>query len=434
MESVKKKGLDIELDAIARIFLSVSVLIVTLAVFLGAAGAWTGSDFLNTLHPYVFFTGFGNLAILLLNRYLTSAIYPELAVDTGRQMRYVYGVLLAVVMVSLAVYLQWPLLKALAGLLLMMIVLSPLKEIAVALSFRRMWKEVSVRYYIFDVIFLFNANLGLFTLGLKEAFPDTGLIPFFVTQSAYFLGSSFPLSISVMGFLYTYAWSRSPKKELIRQFFSIWFYIFVGGVLVFLIVILMGNYAGMMLVSHLLTIGVIALLLGFARYLYRFFTTGFRHPALAFLLSGLAMLLATSAYGIMNIYFFRPFGSEPPIREGMMWIYHSHTHAALLGWITFSFTGMVYIVIPAIVRSGGSLDLLRSDQALSRLLPAENFAAAFRQLTVAFLSATAVLLAFFLENRVLLSIAGVVFGGAVYYSKINLKKSFQRERAKKRGL
>jgi len=432
LENAETKRLDIELGSIARIFLSVSVTLVTVAVFLGALGAWTGSDVLHTLHPYIFFTGFGNLAILILNRYLTSAIYPELAIDTEKQMRYIYGVLFAVLLVSLSVWQHWPLLKAFAGLLLMVIVLSPLREILSTLSLGKIWKEVSVRYYIFDVLFLLNANLGLFTLGLKEAFPDAGLIPFFVTQSAYFLGSSFPLSISVMGFLYTYVWSRSPKREIIQQFFSIWFYIFVGGVLVFLIVILMGNYLGMMLVSHLLTLGVIALLAGFARYLYGFFHSRFRHPALAFLLSGLAMLLATSAYGIMNIYFFRPFGSFPPIREDMMWIYHSHTHAALLGWITFSFIGMVYIVIPAIVR-GGSLDILRSEEALSRLLPEGNFSAAFRQLTVALLSATAVLLGFFIESDLLLALAGLVYGGAVYYSRKNLNDAFSRQRRKKKN-
>ncbi len=406
-------------------------MLITVAVFLGAIGALMGSDVLHTLHPYIFFTGFGNLAILILNRYLTSAIYSELAIDTEKQMRYIYGVLFAVVLVFFSVWQHWPLLKALAGLLLMFIVLSPLREILSTLSLASIWKEVSVRYYIFDVLFLLNANLGLFTLGLKEAFPDTGLIPFFVTQSAYFLGSSFPLSISVMGFLYTYVWSRSPKKEIIQQFFSIWFYIFVGGVLVFLIVILMGNYTGMMLVSHLLTLGVIVLLVGFARYLFRFFHSQFRHPALAFLLSGLAMLLATSAYGIMNIYFFEPFGSVPPIREEMMWIYHSHTHAALLGWITFSFIGMVYIVIPAIVR-GGSLDILRSEEALSRLLPDSNLSAAFRQLTVALLSTTAVLLGFFLESDLLLAVAGLVYGGAVYYSVKNLKNAFSRQLQEKK--
>lgn len=423
MQGAEQNRLAIEPAAIVRIYLSVSVFIIATAAFLGAAAALTGSVFLNTVHPYIFFTGFGNLAILILNRYLISAIYPELEVDPEKQMRYIFGVLLSLFLVVLAVYLRWPFLKAIVGLFLIVVVSSAAKEIFSKLSIAGVWREVSVRYYIFDVLFLIVANLGLFALGLKEAFPESGIIPFFVTQSSYFLGSSFPLSISVMGFLYTYVWRRSSGKELVKKLFSIWSYIFVGGVLVFLITILMGNYLGMMFVSHMLMFGVIALLIGFARYLFHFFSTEFRHPALAFLLSGLAMLLAASAYGILNIYFFRWFGALPPIAEERMWIYHSHTHAALLGWITLSFTGMVYIVVPAIVRSN-SLEMLRSEKALSQLLDDVTLSRAFRQLIVAFFSATSVLLAFYLENNVLMTIAGSVFGVAVYYSRINLGKAF----------
>ncbi len=225
---------DTGLQAVVKRFFTVSVTIIAAAVFLGAAGAFTGNHFLHRLHPYIFFVGFGNLAILLLNRYLTSAIYPELAIDPAKQMRYISSVLLALAAITVAVFMEWPLLKAATGLFLMILVTGPLREIFSTLSVGKIWKEVSVRYYIFDVLFLLNANLGLFTLGLKEAFPDTALIPFFVTQSSYFLGSSFPLSISVMGFLYTYAWRGSSGRELMKTLFSLWFYIFVGGVLIFL--------------------------------------------------------------------------------------------------------------------------------------------------------------------------------------------------------
>jgi hypothetical protein len=303
----------------------------------------------------------------------------------------------------------------------MMVVAGPIREIFTTLSIPKIWKEVSVRYYIFDVIFLLVANLGLFTLGLKEAFPDQRFIPFFVTQSSYFLGSSFPLSISVMGFLYTYAWSRSSKRELVKRLFSIWFYVFVGGVLLFLIVILAEYYVGMMLISHFLLFGVMALLGSFALYLYNFFHKNFPHPALAFLLSGLALLFATSAYGIMNIYFLKGvhFGTIPPLRHDRMWIYHSHTHAALLGWITFSFIGMIYVVIPSIVHSN-SLATLRNEQALSPLLSQIVMKKAFKQLIVLLLSATAILLAFFLENDLLLGVAGFVYGCSVFYLSVNL--------------
>ena len=423
---MKRHLFDGELSSVARLFLLVSVTVVALASFVGAAGSLTGNLFLLKLHPYLFFIGFGNLAILILNRYLTAVICPELKIDPFRQVRYIYLVLLALVMITVAVAVEWPLLKALTGLLLMIVVAGPLREIFITLSIPKIWKEVSVRYYIFDVLFLLVANLGLFTLGLKEAFPHLGIIPFFVTQSSYFLGSSFPLSISVMGFLYAYAWSRSSRRELAKRLFSIWFYVFVGGVLLFLTVILAEYYLGMMLISHFLLFGVMALLGSFARYLYNFFHKNFPHPALAFLLSGLALLFATSAYGIMNIYFLKGihFGTVPPLPVDRMWIYHSHTHAALLGWITFSFIGMIYIVIPSIVRSN-SLETLRSELALSALLGEPVMKKAFRQLTVLLLAATAILLAFFLNDNTLLGIAGVIYGCTVSYLSVNLRREMK---------
>jgi len=417
---------DGELSTIARIFLSLSVTIIALASILGAAGALSGNLFLLKLHPYLFFIGFGNLAILILNRYLTAAIYPELKIDPSKQLDYIYAVLFALFMITVSIAMEWPLLKAMTGLLLIGIVVGPIREIFTTLSVPRIWNEVSVRFYIFDVLFLLVANIGLFTLGLKEAFPNSGIIPFFVTQSSYFLGSSFPLSISVMGFLYSYAWSRSSKRELAKRLFSLWFYIFVGGVLFFLIVILLENYLSMMMISHLLLFGVMALLGSFAIYLYTFFNDKFHHPALAFLLSGLALLFATSAFGIMNIYYLKGvhFGTLPPLRFDRMWIYHSHTHAALLGWITFSFIGMIYIVIPSIMRSN-SLETLRSDNALSLLVGQVVMKRAFMQLTVLLLSSSAILLAFFLSNNLLLGSAGFTYGCAVYYLRLNLRQEIQ---------
>ncbi len=424
---MKVHSYDGKLSAVARLFLSVSVIVITIASFLGAGGVMSDSHFLLKLHPYIFFIGFGNLAILILNRYLTSTIYPELKVDPLKQQRYIYTVLLALVMITIAVAMEWPLLKALTGLMLMVVVVGPIKEIFTTLSIPKIWKEVPVRYYIFDVLFLLNANLGLFTLGLKEAFPQQSIIPFFVTQSSYFLGSSFPLSISVMGFLYSYAWSKSPKRELINRLFSLWFYMFVGGVLLFLIVILAGYYLGMMLISHTLLFGVIALLGSFTVYLYNFFKQNFHHPALAFLLSGLALLFATSGFGIMNIYYLKgvAYGTLPPLHIDKMWIYHAHTHAALLGWITCSFIGMIYIVIPSIV-SANSLDPLRTDKVLSAILGENTRKKAFRQLTMLLLATTAIIVAFFFENGVLLSASGFLFGSSVYFLNINLHSELSR--------
>ena len=130
----------------------------------------------------------------------------------------------------------------------------------------------------------------------------------------------------------------------------------------------------------------------------------------------------------MNVYFIKgiPFGSYPPIRLDKMWLYHSHTHAALLGWITFSFIGMIYIVIPAIFRSN-SLQFLQGSGELSEMLQKKTMKKAFRQLTIMLLSATAILLAFFLENQILLGLSGLLFGCSVFFVIINLRSELYEE-------
>jgi hypothetical protein len=410
------------LRGISKSFLAVSVTIIALAATAGGFGVLAKHAFLLKLHPYIFFVGFGNLAILLFNRYLTAAIYPELRIDPARQRLFIAAVLVALVMVTVAVAADLPLLKAVAGFMLIVVVLFPLYEIFTTLSVAEIWNEVSVRYYIFDVIFLLVANLGLCTLGLKEAFPSNGIIPFFVTQSAYFLGSSFPLSISVMGFLYTYAWRRTEKMELAKKLFSLWFYIFVGGVLFFLVVILMGNYLSMMLISHLLMFGVIALLVTFAVFLRNWFRSNFAHPALAFMLGGLAFLLATSGFGIMNIFYGQGihFGSYPPIRGDKMWIYHSHTHSALLGWITLSFIGMIYIVLPAIQKTG-NLDLLQTGDPLEQLLDEHTMNRTFLSLAIILIAGVVIIVSFFTGEQIALGIGGLVYATAALYLLRNLK-------------
>lgn len=410
------------LRAVSRKFLTTAILLIASATLIGAIGSVTGNAFLRELHPYIFFIGFGNLTILLLNHYLISAIYPKLKVEPAKEVHLIGVVLVAIALVALALALHQPLLKSVAGLLLLYFVSEGIIGIFRSLSLSELWKELSVRYYLFDILFLFVGNVGLFTLGLKEAFPDWEVIPFFVTRSSYFLGSSFPLSISVMGFLYSYAWSRSSKRELATRLFSIWFYTFIGGVLCFLLLILLGQYLGMMLVSHLLLFGVIGLLHSFARFLNTFFHKNFPHPALAFLLGGLSLLFVTSGFGIMNIFFLKgvPFGTVPPLSIDRMWIYHSHTHAALLGWITFSFTGIAYIVVPAIMQTG-SLELLRSDKALGELLDRVVRRRAFVQLTVMLLSSLVLLVAFYLQQMAVLAVAGTVYAVALVYLLLNLR-------------
>ncbi|NTV01449.1 MAG: hypothetical protein HGB04_01500 [Chlorobiaceae bacterium] len=420
---MNRKDTGYTLRDISRLFLTFSVIVITTAALAGAFGVLSKNAFLQKIHPYIFFTGFGNTAILLLNRYLTAAIYPELTIRPERQRRYLYAISTALALVVASVLFALPLLKAAAGLLLLALVVQILFEVLSVLSVKSIWENVSGRYYFFDVIFLFVANLGLFTLGLNEAWPSNGIIPFFVTQSSYFLGSSFPLSISVMGFLYTYAWRNTPKMELARKLFGIWFFVFVGGVLFFLVVILIGQYVSMMLISHLLMFGVIALLATFAVFMNNYFRCHFAHPALAFLLGGLAFLLATSGYGIMNIYYGKGilFGTYPPIRPDKMWIYHSHTHAALLGWITLSFTGMIYIVFPAIQRTG-TLELLQSGDPLEQQLDRSTMSKAFVQLTAMLLSASVIILSLYTGEEAALGIGGITYGCSVLLLRRNLMR------------
>ncbi len=407
----------------SRSFLTFAVSVVSLAVLAGALGILSRNAFLLQVHPYLFFTGFGNAAILILNRYLMAAIYPGLSIDPRRQLRFLAAVSAALVLVVLSVLVGQPLLKAAAGLLLLALVVQPLAELLGKLPLSVIWGNVSGRYYIFDVLFLLNANLGLLTLGIREAYPANGVIPFFVTQSAYFLGSSFPLSISVMGFLYTYVWRQSPKRELARQLFSLWFYLFIGGVLFFLLMILSGQYLGMMLVSHLLMLGVLVLLVTFGAFLNGYFRTRFAHPALAYLFGALAFLFATSAFGILNIFYGKGilFGSYPPILDDKMWIYHAHTHAALLGWITLSFTGMMYIVIPVIQKTG-SLDLLENGDPLQQLLDRSTMSKAFVQLSILLLSAGGLIISIWLGRPDAVGICGLVYGAAIYQLRGNLMR------------
>ena len=64
---MKAHSYDGKLSVVARLFLFVSVTVITIASFLGADGVMMSNYFLLKLHPYIFFIGFGNLAILILN-------------------------------------------------------------------------------------------------------------------------------------------------------------------------------------------------------------------------------------------------------------------------------------------------------------------------------------------------------------------------------
>jgi len=129
-------------------------------------------------------------------------------IDARKQRRYVYAVLVSLVMITVAVFMKWPLLKAFTGLFLMVLVLGPLKEIFTTLSIPRIWKEVSVRYYIFDVIFSAQcqprslyawAQRGFFPIRESSVFLFTPVGIFSLDQVFPSVSASWDFSIPMPG-------------------------------------------------------------------------------------------------------------------------------------------------------------------------------------------------------------------------------------------
>lgn len=401
-----------------KIYLILSIYIISTAITLGALGAYLNNKILLSLHPYIFFIGFGNLSILILNRYLTNSIYPQLKINPKTKVLYIINIIIALILITFAITFKIPSLKIIVGLMLMLSSSHAIYEIFKSLSISEIWKDISARYYIFDVIFLLNAALGLFVLGLKEQFPNLSLIPFFITESSYFLGSSFPLSISTMGFIYSYS-IQDNKKGMIRKFFDYWFYIFVGGVLLFLVLILMDLYLGMMFSSNLLIVGVLIIFLIILKFLIKFYKTKFKHPTFLFLLSGVSLLLLTGIFGVMNIYYLqdREYGSR--LADINMWIYKSHTHAALLGWITLSFIGMIYAVYPTIQKYNSTKEL---QEGFKKILTDKQLKLAFIQLFIGVTAIIAIEIGFYYDNTLVLLISGLTMSSTVSFTVINLVK------------
>jgi hypothetical protein len=398
-----------------KIYTRLAIYIISTAITLGAIGTYLQNKVLLELHPYIFFIGFGNLSILILNRYLTNSIYPQLKIKTKTKLLYIYNILISLVLITISITFKIASLKIIIGLMLMISSAHAISEIFKSLSISQIWKDISARYYIFDVIFLLNAALGLFVLGLKEQFPSCSLIPFFITESSYFLGSSFPLSISTMGFIYTY--SITNKTGVVKKFFDYWFYIFIGGVLIFLVLILMDFYIGMMVSANSLIFGVIIIFTIVLLFLIRFYKNKFSHPTFSFLISGIGFLILTGIYGVLNIHFLqgREYGTR--LAEIKMWIYKSHTHAALLGWITLSFIGILYAVYPSIQKHNSTKEL---QDGFKKVLSNSQIKKAFIQLFIALSSIIMIEVGFYLENNTILLIFGLILSSSVSFTVFNM--------------
>ncbi|MBN2695859.1 hypothetical protein JXR93_14460 [bacterium] len=331
---------------IFNIYLKTIISIISLAILSGILGYSFDIDFLQKTHPFIFFIGFGNLSIIILNRYLISGSINREPIGKSKFINYIFFIVVAILITVLGEGLRLYWFKTISAMLLFYVVGDSLKNLFKELDIKIMWRDIAIRYYTFDLIFLLNAALGLFFLGIKESFGDLGVIPFFVNRSSYFLGSSFPLSISVMGFLHAYIIEK-------KRFFHYWFYTFIGGVLSFLVLILIKSYLGMMISSNILNLGVILIFIFLIKFMINFYKKN-SHPTPIFLFGAIFFLIFAGVHGVLNIQWIdeRVFGTVPQLKDKYMWNYHSHTHAALMGWILLSFLGIVYAVYDKISKNG----------------------------------------------------------------------------------
>ena len=72
-----------------KVYTMLSIYIIATSVTLGALGSYLDNRTLLILHPYIFFIGFGNLSILILNRFLTNSIYPQLKINPKTKILYI---------------------------------------------------------------------------------------------------------------------------------------------------------------------------------------------------------------------------------------------------------------------------------------------------------------------------------------------------------
>ncbi len=377
-----------------KLYSLTSIYIIMLAITLASFGAFFNNDHLLRLHPYIFFIGFGNLSILVLNKYLIQSFYPKLKISAQKQFYYIITIIISLILITISIYFDLPILKIVISFLLAIIIIDASLGLLKQLSFKEIWNILPVRYYTFDLLFLLNAALGLFALGYKETFPNTILVPDIVTESLYFLGSSFPLSVSTMGFIYA-AIAKKEKKELLKLFFDLWFYVFILGVITFLLLIIMDTYWGMMISSSTLILGVLVIF-------YMLSRRKSYNLTIFYLIGAISLLTVTGIFGLMNIDLIsgREIGSR--LAENDMWIYKIHTHSALMGWISFAFVGILYLVYPYISKDK---IIIFSESILSP----KQLKYGIIQLLISTLFITMILIGFYLDNRYILFIFGLLF-------------------------
>jgi hypothetical protein len=379
-------------------YVVISTAALFLAVISGAAiGLWKRAVLLPS---YIFFFSFAAFSVMLFQTVLTRRPEQLPALDLREQK----GMLVAALLVSgLSVVSELaliPWLKIFAGLLLGGAVVFHGRYVWSGLRLRQIWQHISYRYFITDMFFLLVAALGLFALGWKETWPNFPLIPGFLRPATVFLGASFPLTLTFTGYLYRYARANTGLSRAEERLFDGWYYLLVGGVLLFLVVILLNLRAIMLSTAILLLLGVFTLNGIFAGRVAR------KSESIGMLYAfvGLSGLLAASSAGTALIL-----SGTPTIPAGENPILLSHVHLAQLGWVCISYWGALYTLWPMMVRlDRGETDWLPLDHSY----PARARRLAYLQLALAVVGVILLLRSHFTGSVILMRTSGLIYAVA----------------------
>jgi hypothetical protein len=247
------------------------------------------------------------------------------------------------------------------------------------------------------MLFLLVAAVGLFALGWKQTWPDFSLIPDFLRPATVFLGASFPLTLTFTGYLYRYARANGGLSQIEQRIFDGWYYLLVGGVLFFLVVILLDLRDLMLSIAVVLALGVFVVNALFAPRLAR----NPRSVGMLYAFVGLMGLLAASSAGIALIL-----SGTPTIPAGENPILLSHVHFAQLIWVCISYWGALYTLWPMLLRlDRGRVDWLPLDRAY----PDRARWVAYLQLGLALVGVILLARSHFSESIMLMRVSGVLY-------------------------
>jgi hypothetical protein len=259
------------------------------------------------------------------------------------------------------------------------------------------------------MVFLLVAAVGLFALGWKQTWPDFPLIPDFLRPATVFLGASFPLTLTFTGYLYRYARANGGLSQTEERIFDGWYYLLVGGVLFFLIVILLDLRGLMLGIAIILALGVFLVNALFAPRLAR-------DPdsvGMLYAFVGLSGLLAASSAGIALIL-----SGTPTIPAGENPILLSHVHFAQLIWVCISYWGALYTLWPMILRlDRGQINWLPLDHTY----PLRARWLAYLQLALALIGVILLVRSHFTDGIILMRISGIIYAAATLFPLLVLR-------------